>query len=111
MYLCCSEAIQNVVKHAGPSAQVKLGLHHSHGVLDVRVEDDGRGFDPEQTPDGAGLETSASVSKRSGHSRDHFHTRTRHRPDPRCLAAEAANHHSTRPKPPAEGGSGRACSC
>ena len=55
IYLCCSEAIQNVAKHAGPCVQVKLDLHHSHVVLDVRVQDDGRGFDPEQTPDGAGL--------------------------------------------------------
>lgn len=55
IYLCCSEAIQNVAKHAGPSAQVKLGLHHNHGVLAVRIEDDGRGFDPAQTTDGAGL--------------------------------------------------------
>ena len=55
IYLCCSEAIPNVAKHAGPCVQVKLDLHHNHGVLDVRVEDDGQGFDPEQTPDGAGL--------------------------------------------------------
>ena len=55
IYLCCSEAIANVAKHAGPCVQVKLDLHHNHGVLDVRVEDDGQGFDPEQTPDGAGL--------------------------------------------------------
>ena len=55
IYLCCSEAIQNVVKHAGPSARVKLGLHSNHGVLAVRIEDDGRGFDLAQTPDGAGL--------------------------------------------------------
>ena len=55
IYLCCSEAIQNVAKHAGPSARVKLGLHHKHGVLAVRIEDDGRGFDPEHTPDGTGL--------------------------------------------------------
>ena len=27
----------------------------NHGVLVVRIEDDGRGFDPAQTPDGAGL--------------------------------------------------------
>ena len=55
VYLCCSEAIQNVAKHAGPSAQVKLGLQHNHGMLVVRIEDDGRGFDPAQTPDGTGL--------------------------------------------------------
>ena len=55
IYFCCSEAIQNVVRHAGPFARVKLGLHPNHGVLVVRIEDDGRGFDPAQTPDGAGL--------------------------------------------------------
>ena len=55
VYLCCSEAIQNVAKHAGRSAQVKLGLHPRHGMLAVRIEDDGRGFDPTQIPDGAGL--------------------------------------------------------
>ena len=55
VYLCCSEAIQNVAKHAGRSAQIKLGLHARHGMLTVRIEDDGRGFDPAQIPDGAGL--------------------------------------------------------
>ena len=55
VYLCCSEAIQNAAKHAGPSAQVKLGLEHNHGVLVVGIEDDGRGFDRAQTPDGTGL--------------------------------------------------------
>ena len=55
VYLCCSEAIQNVTKHAGPSAQVKLGLNYNRGVLAIRIEDDGRGFDQSRTPDGAGL--------------------------------------------------------
>ncbi len=55
IYLCCCEAIQNVAKHAGLSSQVKLGLQHNHGVLAVRIEDDGRGFDPTRTPGGAGL--------------------------------------------------------
>jgi signal transduction histidine kinase len=32
-----------------------LRLHHDHGTLAVRIEDDGRGFDPALTPDGAGL--------------------------------------------------------
>ena len=55
VYLCCSEAIQNVTKHAGPCAQVKLGFHYSRGVLAVRIEDDGRGFDQAHSRDGAGL--------------------------------------------------------
>ena len=55
MYFCCSEAIQNVVKHAGRAAQVKLCLHHDQGTLAARIEDNGRGFDPTQTVAGAGL--------------------------------------------------------
>ena len=55
LYFSCLEAIQNVAKHAGRTAHARLGLHHEHGVLTVRLEDDGRGFDPEHTPDGAGL--------------------------------------------------------
>ena len=55
MYFCCSEAIQNVAKHAGRCAQVKLGLYHHHGMLAARIADDGLGFDPAQAPDGAGL--------------------------------------------------------
>ena len=56
MYFCCSEALQNVTKHAGRISQVKLGLHHHHGRLAARIADDGPGFDPAQTPDGAGAE-------------------------------------------------------
>ncbi len=55
VYFACFEAIQDVATHAGRAAQIKLGLHHSHGTLAVGIADDGRGFDPAQTPDGAGL--------------------------------------------------------
>ena len=55
MYFCCSEAIQNAAKHAGRAAQVTLCLHHNHGTLATRIEDNGRGFDPAQAPGGAGL--------------------------------------------------------
>ena len=55
LHFSCLEAIQNVANHAGRSAHASLGLHHEHGVLAVRVEDEGRGFDSEDTPDGAGL--------------------------------------------------------
>jgi glucose-6-phosphate-specific signal transduction histidine kinase len=46
---------QNVAKHAGRHAQVTLRLHHDHGTLTVGIEDDGRGFDPAHTPEGAGF--------------------------------------------------------
>jgi signal transduction histidine kinase len=55
VYFSCSEAIQNVAKHAGREPQVTIRLHHDDGTLAVRIEDHGHGFDPEHTPDGAGL--------------------------------------------------------
>lgn len=55
VFFCCSEAIQNAAKHAGPSAKVKLSLQHQDGTLAVRIADDGRGFDPARTPEGGGL--------------------------------------------------------
>jgi signal transduction histidine kinase len=55
VYFSCLEAIQNVAKHAGREARVTLRCRHQHGTLVVRIEDDGSGFDPAHTPDGAGL--------------------------------------------------------
>ncbi|MGZ4345405.1 MAG: sensor histidine kinase [Solirubrobacteraceae bacterium] len=55
VYFSCLEAIQNVAKHAGRTTQVTLRLHHDHETLAVAIEDDGHGFDPAHTPDGAGL--------------------------------------------------------
>jgi signal transduction histidine kinase len=55
VYFSCLEAIQNVAKHAGREAHVKLRCRHEHGTLVVRIEDDGPGFDPAHAPEGAGL--------------------------------------------------------
>jgi len=55
LYFACSEAIQNVAKHAGAGARLTVGLHHHRGSLTVQVADDGRGFDPKRAPEGAGL--------------------------------------------------------
>jgi signal transduction histidine kinase len=55
IYFSCSEAIQNVHKHAGSAARASLSLHQHDGVLSARIEDDGPGFDPARTPHGAGL--------------------------------------------------------
>jgi signal transduction histidine kinase len=55
VYFSCLEAIQNVAKHAGRNARVILRLRHDHGTLALGIEDDGRGFDPTHTPEGAGL--------------------------------------------------------
>jgi len=51
----CSEAMQNVAKRAGRGARVTLSLDHDRGTLVVRVQDDGRGFDPVGVQEGAGL--------------------------------------------------------
>ncbi len=56
VYFCCSEAIQNTAKHVGPAAHVDLSLRHHPGRLVVSIADDGPGFDPAQTPTGAGLQ-------------------------------------------------------
>ena len=56
VYFACSEAIQNAAKYAGGGTRVTLRLRHDHGSLTVRIADDGRGFDPAHTPEGAGLQ-------------------------------------------------------
>ena len=56
VYFACSKAIQNASKYAGRGSQVMLRLSHDHGSLAVRIADDGRGFDPAHTPEGAGVQ-------------------------------------------------------
>lgn len=53
-FFSCSDAIQNVAKHARRATQVTLRLSHARGVLAVCVQDDGRGLDPARTENGAG---------------------------------------------------------
>ena len=57
LYFSCLEAIQNAANHAGRAGHASLGLHHEHGALAVPVEDEGRGFDSQDTPGGVGLRT------------------------------------------------------
>jgi signal transduction histidine kinase len=56
VYFACSEAIQNVVKHAGGAPRILLRFLHHHGLLVVRISDDGQGFDPDQASEGVGLQ-------------------------------------------------------
>ncbi len=54
-YFCCSEALQNVVKHAR-ATRVVVDLSRSvDGALVVSVADDGRGLPPGEAPAGTGL--------------------------------------------------------
>lgn len=54
VYFCCLEALQNVLKHAGPAAhaEVRLWQHGDH--LSFEVIDTGVGFNSSASPSGKG---------------------------------------------------------
>jgi len=54
VYFCCLEAFQNVAKYALASSVV-VRLAAEGRFLSFAVADDGRGFDPQSTPQGSGL--------------------------------------------------------
>lgn len=47
IYRLCQEALSNIAKHANAS-QVTIGLQLASDALELRIHDDGCGFDPEQ---------------------------------------------------------------
>jgi PAS domain S-box-containing protein len=51
LYRIAQEALHNVVKHAG-ARQVRIGLHAIGDRVRLRIEDDGKGFDPSAVPAG-----------------------------------------------------------
>jgi signal transduction histidine kinase len=55
VYFCCLEALQNVAKHAGAGAGVRVTVAERDDSLSFDVRDDGAGFDPAATPAGTGL--------------------------------------------------------
>ena len=50
-YRVCQEALNNIAKHAEAS-QVEIILTHDEAVTELRIRDNGQGFDPEQTDPG-----------------------------------------------------------
>jgi signal transduction histidine kinase len=55
LYLFCKEVLHNAVRHGSPT-RVRFALHPTHaGGLRVELEDDGKGFDPNDVPEGHGL--------------------------------------------------------
>jgi signal transduction histidine kinase len=55
VYFCCLEALQNVAKHAGAGAAVRVTVADRDDSLSFDVRDDGAGFDPDAAPAGTGL--------------------------------------------------------
>jgi len=55
VYFCMLEALQNVAKYADASSAT-VAMRHDDGMLEFRVQDDGRGFDPANTARGSGLQ-------------------------------------------------------
>jgi signal transduction histidine kinase len=51
IYRICQEALNNILKHAKAS-QVEIFLKHGEGSIELRIRDNGQGFDPERTPSG-----------------------------------------------------------
>ncbi len=55
IYYCCLEALQNVIKHAGPNAAVWIRLVGEPNRVSFSVDDSGIGFDPANVQTGVGL--------------------------------------------------------
>ncbi len=51
LYRLCQEGLNNIARHAEAS-QVEIYLNHEPEAVELRIQDDGRGFDPEKTPPG-----------------------------------------------------------
>ncbi len=51
LYRLCQEGLNNIAKHAGAS-RVDIQLQYETDAVELRIRDDGRGFDPEKTPPG-----------------------------------------------------------
>ena len=51
LYRIAQEALHNVIKHAA-AHQVRLEVGRTGGAVQLRIEDDGKGFDPARVPDG-----------------------------------------------------------
>jgi len=55
VYYSCLEALQNVVKHGGPKAVVRIRLVGEQHRIAFSVDDSGVGFDPARVQPGVGL--------------------------------------------------------
>ena len=53
-YRIIQEALSNAAKHSG-AGSIDVRMSHDEAVLNISIQDDGRGFDPEKAPSGMGL--------------------------------------------------------
>jgi len=51
LYRLCQEGLNNIAKHAEAS-RAEIHLHYEAGAVELRIHDDGRGFDLAHTPPG-----------------------------------------------------------
>ena len=51
LYRLCQEGLSNIAKHSGAS-RVDIQLQYQVSAVELRIQDDGRGFVPAQTPPG-----------------------------------------------------------
>lgn len=69
LYRMIQELIQNVLKHAGSATQLLVQLSCIDMLLNITVEDNGRGFNPEDQDMGFGLQ---QMKKRVGSMQGHI---------------------------------------
>jgi signal transduction histidine kinase len=50
-YRLCQEALNNIAKHAQPT-RVEINLHCDKGTIEMKICDNGLGFDPHKIPTG-----------------------------------------------------------
>jgi signal transduction histidine kinase len=55
VYFICTEALQNVAKHAGADATATVEVRRAGDVVSVTIRDDGRGFDAAEVAGSRGL--------------------------------------------------------
>lgn len=65
LLLLYQEILHNIARHAG-ATQVTIRLRHRGGLLMLEVQDDGRGFDPEEATSGTGLRSIRERAARLG---------------------------------------------
>ena len=60
-----AELVANVTRHSAATS-CHVTINHINGSLDVTVEDDGRGFDPDAPAGGMGLRSIATRARNVG---------------------------------------------